>query len=73
MYVFDIETTGLNPFNDGLVTIQIKLGSQIRIWKRWEIGELEMIDAFMRVLEEIRWMLKFWDTTSSSSTSASYS
>ena len=53
MLVFDIETTGLNPFNDGLVTIQIKEGGYVIVWKRWEVSELGMIGGLMELLKHI--------------------
>ena len=35
-HYFDIETTGLNPFKHKILTIQLKTGNLIAIWKLWE-------------------------------------
>ena len=35
-YYFDIETTGLNPFEDRILTIQMKRGNDVTVWKLWE-------------------------------------
>ncbi|MBI2937064.1 MAG: ribonuclease H-like domain-containing protein [Thaumarchaeota archaeon] len=51
--IFDIETTGLDPYDSHLVTIQVKRGDSITIWKRWEMSELEMIDCSISFLKTI--------------------
>lgn len=55
-YYLDIETTGLEPHNSKIVTIQYvplerKTGhplSDITILKEWEIGEGEMMERFVK-------------------------
>jgi len=49
--VFDIETTGLNPYRDTIITIQIKDDDKIRIWRVWETGELQMITELLNLLK----------------------
>ena len=50
-YFFDIETTGLNPYEDQILTIQIKKGDDIIIWKLWEEkDESSMILKFLDYL-----------------------
>lgn len=48
---FDIETTGLNPYENQVVLVGIKIGRKIRQWKLWEVDdEAEMIlDALKEV------------------------
>lgn len=53
MIIFDIETTGLNPFQNKILTIQIKRKNEIKIWKVWEEeSELAMIEKFLNFLEK---------------------
>jgi len=54
-YYFDIETTGLNPFEHKILTIQLmKEGSQIAIWKLWEEeDEANLIAKFIYSLKQI--------------------
>jgi uncharacterized protein YprB with RNaseH-like and TPR domain len=48
---FDIETTGLNPHENQVVVIGMKIRRKIRLWKLWEIrDEAKMI---LDALEEI--------------------
>lgn len=55
-YYFDIETTGLNPLKDKIITIQFqeldrKTGDSIgelKILKEWESSEREIIEKFIR-------------------------
>jgi hypothetical protein len=35
---FDIETTGLDPFRDKIISIQYRRGGQNYIWKSWDYG-----------------------------------
>jgi uncharacterized protein YprB with RNaseH-like and TPR domain len=51
--IVDIETTGLNPYRNHLVTINIKRGGHAHLWKRWEDPELVMIDEFLALLREV--------------------
>lgn len=53
MIIFDIETTGLNPFQNQILTIQIKRGGEIKIWKVWEEnGEFAVIEKFLDFVEK---------------------
>ncbi|MEM1558225.1 MAG: ribonuclease H-like domain-containing protein [Thermoproteota archaeon] len=54
--MFDIETTGLDPYNSQVILIGMKKRGEIRQWKLWEIGdEAEMI---LLAMEEIK---KAWE------------
>jgi DNA polymerase elongation subunit (family B) len=44
---FDIETTGLDPFDNKIITMQVRTNGQTTIWKEWELGEKEMITEFL--------------------------
>jgi uncharacterized protein YprB with RNaseH-like and TPR domain len=50
---FDIETTGLNPYEDVILTIQFKLGEEITIWKLWDTDEPTMLLSFIDYLRSI--------------------
>jgi len=51
---FDIETTGLNPHNDKILTIQVKKGDDIQLWSLWEeTDELSLIQKFLDYLRPI--------------------
>lgn len=53
MIVCDVETTGLNPYVDRLVTIQVKRGEWVQVWKAWELPELALIDCFLAFLRQV--------------------
>jgi uncharacterized protein YprB with RNaseH-like and TPR domain len=53
MIVFDIEITGLNPYEDMILTIQFKQGEEITIWKLWETNEPAMLLNFIDYLRSI--------------------
>ena len=53
MIIFDIETTGLDPFSDKVITIQTKRGNNISIWKEWEAGELSVLEECLGFLAGI--------------------
>jgi len=58
MYIsFDIETTGLDPYNCQVVLIGLKVGSEVRQWKLWEIGDEEKM-----ILDALEVILKVNDT-----------
>ena len=50
---FDIETQGIDPFVDKVVTVQIRHRGKTTIWKEWELGEAKCIEAFFDFLETI--------------------
>ena len=52
---FDIETTGLNPFLNKILTIQLKKGPEIVLLKIWDMSdESKMIIKFLNILQNIR-------------------
>ena len=53
MIVVDMETTGLNPFDCKVITIQMKRGDHISIWKEWETDELNVIQTFLKFLRTV--------------------
>jgi DNA polymerase elongation subunit (family B) len=50
---FDIETTGLDPFNSHLISIQIRISEETIIWKEWEEGEEKIIKHFLDFTDSI--------------------
>ena len=50
---FDIETTGLNPYTDSILTIQFKKGTELTVWKLWETPEVEILLKFLDYLKPI--------------------
>lgn len=51
---FDIETTGLNPYECKVVLIGMKMGEEIRHWKLWETSdEAKMISESLEEIIEI--------------------
>lgn len=58
-YYFDIETTGLNPLKDSIISIQIVPLSRnagtpcgpLRIYKAWELGEARTIQKFIEYVD----------------------
>lgn len=51
-YYFDIETTGLNPFEHKILTIQLKRENDITVWKLWE--EKDEISLIARLFDNLR-------------------
>lgn len=53
-FFFDIETTGLDPYQHKLLTIQIKKDNDIAIWKLWdEDNETVVINNFLKYLQRV--------------------
>lgn len=53
MIIFDIETTGLNPMRDKVLTVQLKHGDKIAIWKLWEENdETKVIENFFNYIKK---------------------
>ena len=53
-YYFDIETTGLNPYENRILTIQLKRDNKIFLWKVWdEESELSLIRKFLKCLKTV--------------------
>ncbi len=53
MILFDIETTGLNPYEDTILTVQFKQGDEVTIWKLWETDEPTMLLSFIDHLRTV--------------------
>lgn len=51
---FDIETTGLDPFQSKIITVQVRRNGKTIIFKEWELGELEVIESFFNFVGRIR-------------------
>jgi uncharacterized protein YprB with RNaseH-like and TPR domain len=54
---FDIETTGLNPYESKVILIGIKKGNKVKQWKLWETK-----DEAKMILEAVREILKIEET-----------
>ncbi len=52
MILFDIETSGLSPLNSEIITIQLKIGNELKIWKLWE--EQDEISMIMKFFDFIK-------------------
>ena len=54
MVAFDIETTGLNPYEATVLLVGMKKGRKIKQWKLWEIqDEAELILDVLKEIEKI--------------------
>lgn len=53
MIILDIETTGLNPYEHHIVTIQMKVGDEVKMWRVWEMKENEVIVNFLKELKKL--------------------
>ncbi len=53
MVVFDIETTGLNPYHHQIVVVGMVHDDKFLVLKCWEIGELGMILEALKILAMI--------------------
>jgi uncharacterized protein YprB with RNaseH-like and TPR domain len=51
--IFDIETTGLDPSRDRILTIQIRRDRKNKIWKSWDSDEFTIIDSFLEFLKGV--------------------
>lgn len=51
---FDMETTGLDPSSDQIVTIQVRRRGRNYIWKAWKPDEYTAIDGFLDFLTTLR-------------------
>jgi uncharacterized protein YprB with RNaseH-like and TPR domain len=51
--IFDIETTGLDPFVDHILTVQFKRGEEITIRKLWDTDESTMLLSLIDYLRSI--------------------
>lgn len=50
---FDIETTGLDPAENEILTIQIRRHGKNRIWKSWDSDEFTIINGFLDFLKGV--------------------
>jgi len=41
---FDMETTGLSPFDSQIITIQVRVDGRNIVWPVWEGSEREVVD-----------------------------
>jgi hypothetical protein len=48
----DIETTGLDPHREKIITIQARHGGETKVWKEWELGEARCLRHLFRLLSE---------------------
>jgi DNA polymerase elongation subunit (family B) len=49
----DIETTGLDPFNSQIVTIQVRSEGETKIWPVWESSEVDVIKSFLSFTDHV--------------------
>ncbi len=57
---FDIETTGRDPFDYKIVTVQVRNHGKTTIWKEWELTEKRCIEEFFFFVETVpRWETSF--------------
>lgn len=50
---FDIETTGLDPFESQIITIQVRSEGETEIWPVWESSEAGVIRSFLSFTERV--------------------
>jgi uncharacterized protein YprB with RNaseH-like and TPR domain len=50
---FDLETTGLDPARDKIITIQVRDHGRNKIWRSWESDEFSIIEAFLDFLKNV--------------------
>ena len=50
---FDIETQGIDPFVDKVITVQVRYRGKTTIWKEWELGEAKCIGDFFAFLDTV--------------------
>ena len=54
-HYFDIETSGLNPYEHEILTIQVKQREDIFIWTKWkENNQVNVILKFLNYLRTVR-------------------
>ncbi len=50
---FDIETTGLDPFNSQIITVQVRSQGRTEIWPVWESSEIEVVKSFLEFTNQV--------------------
>ena len=50
---FDMETTGLSPFDSQIITIQVRVDGRNIVWPVWEGSEREVVGSFLSFTEEV--------------------
>ena len=53
IYYFDIETTGLNPYKDKILTIQLKKNNEFTMLKTWEEDEKHVLTGFFDLFRNV--------------------
>jgi len=43
---FDLESTGLDPFQNRIISIQVRSKGKTTIWKEWQLGEIDCLESF---------------------------
>ncbi len=50
-----METTGLDPHRDKVITIQVRHEGLTKVWKEWELGEEGCLDSLFALLNRVDW------------------
>jgi DNA polymerase III epsilon subunit-like protein len=50
---FDVETTGLDPFDSHVITIQVRADGRTTIWPVWSSSERKVISSFLSFTDRI--------------------
>jgi uncharacterized protein YprB with RNaseH-like and TPR domain len=50
---FDMETTGLDPFDSHIITIQVRMDGKTTIWPMWTSSEKEVIKSFLSYTDSV--------------------
>ncbi len=50
-----METTGLDPHRDRIITIQARHEGLTKVWKEWELGEEGCLDSLFVLLNGVDW------------------
>ena len=51
---YDMETTGLDPFQNRIISIQVRSRGKTTIWKEWQLGEIECVESFFDYLSTLK-------------------
>jgi len=50
---FNMETTGLDPFNSQTITIQVRSQGETKVWPVWESSETNVIKSFLSFTDRV--------------------